>query len=110
MVSGAPSPAALSPLLVSRSTGPQPLVADSQGRSPRYDVPAGGAVTTDAVSGTLPVTGVPDGDRYLVRSVSAYEPVGVPAGAVTCQPVRRVPPVARAGAEVAEVARTVQPA
>jgi len=47
MVIGWPSPAACSPLLVSRSTGPQPLVADRKGRSLTASVPAGGGGGTD---------------------------------------------------------------
>src|SRR5439155_3905613 len=40
-VSARPSPAAFSPLLMLRSTGPQPLVADTQASSPRFEVPCG---------------------------------------------------------------------
>ena len=47
MVIGWPSPAACSPLLVSRSTGPQPLVADRNGRSLTASVPAGGGGGTE---------------------------------------------------------------
>src|SRR3954449_13101398 len=39
---GRPSPAACSPTLVSRSTGPQPLVAERNGRSLTATVPLGG--------------------------------------------------------------------
>src|ERR1700744_5665159 len=42
IVIGFPSPAACSPLLVSRSTGPHPLVADRNGRSLTRSVPARG--------------------------------------------------------------------
>src|SRR5215813_7297499 len=47
MVIGWPSPAACSPLLVSRSTGPQPLVADRNGRSLTASGPGGGGGGTD---------------------------------------------------------------
>src|SRR5690242_12766564 len=47
MVIGRPSPAACSPLLVSRSTGPQPLLAERNGRSLTSCVPGEGAGGTE---------------------------------------------------------------
>src|SRR5215468_3219217 len=47
MVIGWPSPAACSPTLASRSTGPQPLVADSHCTSLTWSWPAGGSGGTD---------------------------------------------------------------
>src|SRR6266496_1648747 len=41
-----PSPAAVSPLLMSFSTGPQPLVAETHGMSLTATVPVGGCGTT----------------------------------------------------------------
>src|SRR3954468_14405023 len=63
-VIGCPSPALASPLLVSRSTGPQPLV-DWNGRSLPYASPCGAGGGTGAVWGptTRWAAGVPGADR-----------------------------------------------
>src|SRR3954468_20938852 len=46
IVIGSPSPAACSPLEVSRSTGPQPLLLETNDRSLRYGLPVGGGIGT----------------------------------------------------------------
>src|SRR5690349_20364707 len=86
MVSGWPSPAGFSPLLVSFSTGPQPLTACSQVRSLMYEVPApggAGGTTAYAVNVAETVWPLTETCRYESVAVRLYRPGGVPSGGAT---------------------------
>src|SRR5262249_45385380 len=106
MVIGWPSPAAVSPLLVSFSTGPQPFDARTQGRSLRYVVPDGGVVSFSTVAWTVAPAEAP---AYVVLAVRSYAPAAASCGGVTVQEVVKDLSVPRAGVLRRDAARTVQP-
>src|SRR5882757_7294828 len=107
MVIGLPSPTAASPLLVSRSTGPQPLVADRNGRLLTATGPLGGA------AGTAPTirSSVTVSRPHLAVTFNAAG-VSVPVGAVTGHenvlPLREAEPTVQPAGAVS-VAESTRP-
>src|SRR4051794_20777987 len=85
MVMGRPSPGWFSPTLVSRSTGPQPLVADRKGRSLTATDPGGGGAGIErTMRSSAFVVALPDW-VYEAVVISAAAEVKPCCGAVTGQ-------------------------
>src|SRR5262245_32477857 len=75
MVMGWPSPAAVSPLLVSRSTGPHPLLLETNGSAETCDSPAaGGAAVT--VAAVADLVAVPPPAANVAEAASCTVPTG----------------------------------
>src|SRR4051812_6490993 len=72
MVRVCPSPAACSPLLRLRSTGPQPFAAELHGRSPSWLIPVGGG------------TGVPGVTRYITVPCAGTDALIAPEVVLVC--------------------------
>src|SRR4051794_35637827 len=106
---GLPSPAAASPLLVLRSTGPQPLVAERNGRALTAVSVLGGAGMPRVTRASEAVWDRPRWTKVAV-AVTSDTAGSVPAGAVTCQPTVNGRPAVIRGAVVGVVATAVQPA
>src|SRR5689334_7236284 len=108
MVIGLPSPAFASPLLVSRSTGPQPFVAVRNGSELTATCPAGGA------GGTAPTIRSSAADpgrpacRYATATFSAE--VSTVEGAVTGQVKVAARPPSTFATEGGDAGPTVHPA
>ena len=85
MVIGWPSPAACSPLLVSRSTGPQPFVADRNGRSLTASLPGGGGGGTDRTIRSSELLAARARCAYWTTAVTGRRRRQLADGACTCQ-------------------------
>src|SRR4030081_3789485 len=104
---GRPSPAADSPLDVSRSTGPHPLVAVN-GRSLTQFTPVGGGVGTPTVVVAVAESSRPR-TRYVAAALRTAAAGWSPAGAVTCHCAMNDPPAATRPALVGVMGVAVQP-
>src|SRR5690348_10762592 len=100
MVIGLPSPAAASPLLVSRSTGPQPFVAVRKGSELTATCPAGGAGgTAPTIRSPVAEPGRP-GCQYATATFSAA--VSTVEGGVTAHVNVADPPGSMRGTDAGD--------